>query len=142
MMKGVSTALAVTLALHQQSHRMRSAIRHAFSEQGCSMTTEEYFILSYISAKGTEQTQLRLMTAKDKTNITRLLDRLVAKGWVERTNHASSRRQQVIKLTETGVAIQSDANKVVETVTQQACDQLSAAEVHQLLDLLMALNIH
>jgi DNA-binding MarR family transcriptional regulator len=68
-------------------------------------------------------------------DLTRLIDKLVAMGWVNRNICPENKRKMNITLTEKGVDIVSNISKEVH-VKDQNVKCLSDAEYHQLSDLL------
>ena len=117
---------ALGFNLHVAAFVMKQALKASLKEANIPLSTEEFVTLLLISKDGSEQTELQQKLFKDKTNITRLLDRLVSKGMISRRTSEINRRQQLIELTESGVQIQSRARSMLQTFTQQAADGIPA----------------
>lgn len=96
----------IGFSLHHASYLFKTALKTAFQQGGYSATVEEFVMLNLIPDAGAEQSSLRERSLKDKTNVTRLLDRMAAKGWINRTQQQENRRQQVVSLTAEGKQMQ------------------------------------
>lgn len=70
------------------------------------LTVEQYHLLKNTSAEeGLSQNQLCEIVGKKPANITRILDRLEKKGWIERQPHPEDRRSSLVYLTKEGMRI-------------------------------------
>ena len=61
----------------------------------------------------------------DRTNITRLVDRAAARGWVERSTDDSDKRRSVVSLTRDGEKL---ARRFIATLEKQLANLLSSWE--------------
>lgn len=68
--------------------------------------------------------------------ITRLIDRLLKKGWVERRRATHDRRQVVCTITESGLQLLSDLDGPIDREDDEALAMLSEDEQRQLIDFL------
>lgn len=83
--------------------RMRMGLRRVFLAAGHDVTPEQWAVLYRLfETQGLTQCGLGERTVKDKTTITRILDRLEKKGWVSRQRDRQDRRTQRIFLTDQG----------------------------------------
>lgn len=115
---------ALGFNLHIAAFVMKQALKAALKEGGIQLSTEEVVTLLLISKDGSEQSELQQKLYKDKTNITRLLDRLVVKEMVTRRKSEVNRRQQLIELTETGRVTKVKVNKILQTFMQEAAQDI------------------
>ncbi len=88
-------------ALHHSSYQFKTAIKLALQSANINVTNEEFILLFLTPTSGIEQSDLILKTRKDKTNVARLIARLVEKGYLSR-QESTNRRQQTISLTVEG----------------------------------------
>lgn len=72
--------------------------------------------------------------------ITRLIDRLEAKGLVERATPRQDRRQVLCRITRKGLDLLKRLDKPVARLDKDAVSALGAKEVQQLIDLLDAVR--
>ncbi len=70
------------------------------------LTPPQFDIVATLgNTPGMTATELGEKTLITKGTLTGVVDRLVDRGWVERAAHASDRRCQIIRLTQTGEAL-------------------------------------
>ncbi len=81
-------------------------------------------------------TQLADRLACVKSNITQLVDRLVADGLVRRLADPNDRRARLATLTASGRKACQEGSRIQETAEKDLLGRLSAAELRQLADLL------
>jgi DNA-binding MarR family transcriptional regulator len=89
------------------------------------------------------QRELSKRTEKDPTNITRILDQLERKGWIERKANATDRRSYLIYVTPSGRALselllpieQEVTSNIEALLSQNNLDslKLSLRKIHQYL---------
>lgn len=83
--------------------RLKIGLRRLFVRQGLDITPEQWVVLFRLHERqGLTQSELGDRTVKDKTTVTRILDRLEAKGLVVRRPDARDRRNRRLYLTEAG----------------------------------------
>lgn len=87
--------------LHHSSYQFKTAIKLALHSAKINVTNEEFILLFLTPSSSIEQSDLIVKTKKDKTNVARLLARLVEKGYLSR-QESTNRRQQTISLTVEG----------------------------------------
>lgn len=115
--------------LQQASFAFKAALKREFADAGIDTTPEEFLLLSRIPPEGEIQKVLTQHSLKDKTTITRLLDRLVDKGWVTRALDPKNRRQQMITLSTEGSFQRQQMIAVFAQVQTQALKQLSQEDL-------------
>jgi len=80
------------------------------------LTTEQFHILKSTSAgAGISQNRLCLSVGKKPANITRILDRLEKKGWIERQPNPADRRSSLVFLTAKGERIIAEVSSEFES---------------------------
>ncbi len=97
---------AVGYAIGHVFTRLRIGLRRLFAAAGLDVTPEQWVVLYRLfEEQGLTQCGLGERTVKDKTTITRILDRLEAKGCIARRRDSRDRRSQRIFLTPDGEAL-------------------------------------
>ncbi|WP_407313914.1 MarR family winged helix-turn-helix transcriptional regulator [Desulfosporosinus sp. SB140] len=82
---------------------MKSYFNKLIKDNNLDITTEQWVILNAVHHNsGASQTDLARVSLKDKTNVTRILDLLVKKGYVNRNIDVKDRRIYSITLTDLG----------------------------------------
>ena len=85
---------------------MKSYFNKLIKDNDFNITTEQWAILNAVYHNpGASQTDLARSCLKDKTNVTRILDLLVKKGYVLRNIDINDRRIYSITLTDLGESI-------------------------------------
>ena len=100
------------------------------------VTAQQGALLLHVSSGKTSPNQLAQALGTDTAGMTRLLDRLVAKGLVRRTRHPEDRRSIVVELTAAGRMVLPHLPPVFGRVAKQLLAGFSAPEVEQLSALL------
>lgn len=84
-----------------------------------SITSDQWVILKRISERETlNQREVAAVTGKDPASITRTLDLLVKKGWVERQTVEGDRRAYQIVLTEEGLTLVQQLTPLAQETRQ------------------------
>jgi DNA-binding MarR family transcriptional regulator len=102
------------------NYYMKTYFSKLIKDNDLNITTEQWAILNAVYHNpGASQTDLARACLKDKTNVTRILDLLVKKGYVVRNIDLNDRRIYSITLTDLGesvleqlINISDNANKV------------------------------
>jgi len=105
------------------NYYMKTYFSKSIKDHDLKVTTEQWAILNAVYRNpGASQTDLARACLKDKTNVTRILDLLVRKGYVIRNTDMNDRRVYSITLTDLGgrvleqlIKISEDANKAVDS---------------------------
>lgn len=89
--------------INRLSFLSRKEVSQRFREAGYSISPEEWALLLVLWTKGPQvPSTLSEETVKDRTTVTRLIDGLVKKGFVVRTENPADRRRSDISLTPAG----------------------------------------
>ncbi len=124
------------------SHRLGYLLKHVQLryEQLTSAALEplgigprEWAALSCLDERhGLSQRQVADLLGIDRTRMVDLVDRLEAKGWVQRRPDRDDRRKNIVVLTRSGRGLLHRGSRVVDECEQTFLAALSAAEVEQL----------
>ena len=93
------------------------------------LTVEQFHLLKNISrTQGYSQNQLCEFVGKKPANITRILDRLEKKQWIERRENPSDRRSSLVFLTAEGEEMIKGVTNHFETYSNRFIQGISEAE--------------
>ena len=120
--------------LHQIS---TSIFAERMAAAGHDVTPVQYAALATLADNpGIDQATLAGLIAYDRVTIGGVVDRLEAKGLVERAVNDRDRRSRVVRLTEAGVALEKNLAPIVAGLQEDILCGLCADERRQLLGLL------
>ena len=124
------------LLFRQLRDAMWARMKVELADLGHDLTFSQYITLKKLAIGSAGVTDLARAAEVHPGAMTRLLDRLVAKGLVARTADPADRRALNIHLTESGLAIWQDINKCGERVRERALHGMSKQERSLLTQLL------
>jgi DNA-binding MarR family transcriptional regulator len=105
--------------LNHAGRRLTQLLNSHF--QPYDMTTEQWVVLNRLADEdGITQKLLAVRAEKDQTNITRILDQLERKGFVERRANETDRRSFLTFITKQG----KDLNDVLTPIEQKVIDSV------------------
>ncbi len=112
---------------------MKAELFRAFQAAGFSVTPEQWAVLNRLwESEGEHQTVLAERTAKDRHNITRILDLLERNGLVRREPDPEDRRSRKVFLTDEGKALKSKLIPIVKKHLLRSFSGLGAEDVDRL----------
>jgi len=95
--------------IYRASTLLRAGLKGAFQDAGFNVTPEQWAILSSLwELDGMHQSALAERTAKDRHNVTRILNLLEKADLVRREPHGQDKRCQKVFLTDKGKEIKED----------------------------------
>lgn len=102
----------IVFEVNQTASYVRVAVMKMLKDVGVTDITHEQFGILFILTKedGLYQRQIAFLLSKDRPNITRMLDILEKKEFINREKHPDNRRISKVYITETG-------RKLVERLT-------------------------
>ena len=116
----------VGYAVGHAAAKLKIALRRVFVAAGLDVTPDQWVVLYRLAeTAGLTQAGLGERTVKDKTTITRILDRLQARGLLTRRRDPSDRRSQRLFLTPEGENIVSRLVPLVRTFAAAAYADLT-----------------
>jgi DNA-binding MarR family transcriptional regulator len=130
------------LALWRNIHHVNAVIRSALSarldaEGGCSLL--EHDLMSWLEVEG--KTRPRMLDLAEllgvtQSGVTRLVDRLTGRGWVEREQPPGNRRVMYARLTSEGRAVLSSTRKAYfRALREEFAARLADGEIASLTSL-------
>jgi DNA-binding MarR family transcriptional regulator len=94
------------------------------------ITSEQWGILARLwEQDGLNQRELAEKNLKDQANLTRILDKVVNKGWVQRVDALDDRRAYLIYLTDEGKRIVQATYPLVAHVKEKLTQGLTGDEI-------------
>ena len=104
-------------------------------EIGDVLTTEQHFTMRHINkVEVCTSTELATVFGVKKSAITPIINRLVEKGWVERTRDEKDRRVIYLTLTSAGKVTFSEMEKKIQSVIESVISQFNHTEIQNFLD--------
>lgn len=120
--------------VHQVGRELNTALERQLAPLG--LTTQQAALLMHASRQETSPSRLTELLGTDTAGMTRLLDRLEAKGLLHRVHHPTDRRAVVIELTSDGRALARRLPPIFGRAVSQLLAGFSADEISQLTALL------
>ncbi len=97
---------ALAFRLHRTNRLLRTHLMRVLDEHGEGMTPEQYFVLARLGEhQPRRQVELTEPVLGDPPNVSRLVDALERRGFVERRPDEVDRRSRVLHLTPAGEAL-------------------------------------
>jgi DNA-binding MarR family transcriptional regulator len=119
--------------IYRTALALKAALQRCFKEHGYEITGEQWAIIRLLWREdGLSQREIAEHTAKDKPNITRMLDALEKKGLIFRQPHPRDRRKYCIYLTKEGRELQARLTPLIEQLRAQVTRDLAAPELEAL----------
>lgn len=118
----------------KSNYYMKSYFTKLIKENDLNITTEQWAILNAVYHNpGASQTDLARACLKDKTNVTRILDLLVKKGYVIRNIDLNDRRIYSITLTDLGESVLEQLINISDNANKAFISDLNRDEYLQLI---------
>ncbi|MFC4115982.1 MarR family winged helix-turn-helix transcriptional regulator [Nonomuraea zeae] len=100
------------------------------------LTAQQAALLLHAARGGSTPSTLKSRLGTDTAGMTRLLDRLQAKGLLRRARHSEDRRSVVIELTDEGRALVPHLPPIFGSISHQVFEGFSPEEVGQVTEML------
>jgi DNA-binding MarR family transcriptional regulator len=115
------------------SSLMNARLSWFFQVKGFNVTPEQWSVLgSLLEIDGIHQSLLGKKTAKDRHNITRMLNLLEKRGLIRRERHRTDKRLLLVYLTEEGRELTTKLVPVVTEFLQLALSGLTQSDLGQM----------
>lgn len=112
--------------LEKTSRIVKLSFHKAFNDMGIDLTPEQWVLLDSLSAKNDRpQKSLANDSFKNAPTISRIIDVLVKKGWVERLQSDHDRRVYIIHLTTSGKQVVKKVRNRVKKLRVKSWENLS-----------------
>ncbi|MFC7392738.1 MarR family winged helix-turn-helix transcriptional regulator [Scopulibacillus cellulosilyticus] len=105
------------------------------------ITPEQWTVLRYLGGQdGITQKDLSQKSGKDQATVTRILDILDRKGWIERRANADDRRSYLVYFTEEGKALRDKLEPLMQEIYEKVFDGISEEKLEVFLEVLSQVN--
>lgn len=131
-----------TLAILRTADIVRRRLADFFQDYG--LTSQQYNVLRILRGAGEDGLPTLAVGERmleQTPGVTRLVDRLVKKGWVRRERSPEDRRQVFCFITSDGLTLLASLDEPVRDVDARALGQLPDREVQGLLHLLESIRM-
>jgi len=103
------------------------------------LTSEQYNVLRILKGKHPEPMCVKDIGSRmleKSSNVPRIVDRLVAKNFVERSNSQEDKRETIITVTDAGLKILEQSTKALDKVAEKiiGLDEAEALELNEQLE--------
>ena len=115
--------------LERTTRQVKLAFTKAFNDAGIDLTPEQWVIMDYLlNENGVSQTDLASKSYKNAPTVSRIIDVLERKGFVERQRFQNDRRRYKIYLTSLGRQTANKALPIAMTIREKGWHGLSDQE--------------
>ncbi|MBC8603375.1 MarR family transcriptional regulator [Parabacteroides acidifaciens] len=119
----------------------RQTIQRVLKSNNVDMTFEMLQVMHRLWKKpGVSQQYLAEQTAKDKACLTNLINNLEKKGWVERREDPSDRRNKQIHLTEAGEELSHRVKPLLHNIYDEVGARLTPRQIESFMNNLKKLD--
>lgn len=119
--------------IYRTALALKSALQRCFKENGYEITAEQWGIIRHLGEEdGLSQREIGEKAAKDKPNVTRMLDALEKKNLILRAPDPKDRRKYCIYLTKEGKHLQELLLPLTQNLREKATQDLRPQELELL----------
>jgi DNA-binding MarR family transcriptional regulator len=119
--------------IHRLDMQMSLDLQHAFQAKGFNITPEQWGVLNRLwENEGIHQSALAERSAKDRHNITRILNLLEKNGFISRTPDGEDKRRLNVYLTKEGKALKQKLIPIVISYLKKCFEGLAHEEIQDL----------
>jgi DNA-binding MarR family transcriptional regulator len=126
--------------LDRTARKVKQYAQQQFKQGDFDVTVDQWLILKNLSENGhLSQTELASLVLKDHPTLTRILDLLCKKGYVERVPHPVDRRSFQLHLTESGIKKVTELKPKVLEIREKAWENLNETDFEEFKRILNAI---
>ncbi len=116
--------------INRVSFALRKELSQRFADAGHSISPEEWAVLLVLWSKGPQTpSALSEETIRDRTTVTRLIDAMVRKELVVRSENPTDRRRSDISLTAAGEALEPELVAIAMEMIAQVSEGVSQRDL-------------
>lgn len=131
----------IGVLVNRTALKMKAGLQRSFKTNGYDLTADHWAVLNCLWEKeGLTQTEIAERLAKDKTNLTRILDIMQRNGLIKRDCHESDRRSYRVFPTAKASRMRNSLMTIAEEFVNMAVDGLSAKERQEIVRLMNIIN--
>lgn len=118
--------------LDRTARKVKQYAQQQFKQGEFDVTVDQWLVLKNLSENGPlSQTELANMVFKDHPTLTRIIDLLCKKGYVERILHPNDRRSFQLYLTDQGLLKVAELKPKVLEIREKAWDKLNESDFEE-----------
>jgi DNA-binding MarR family transcriptional regulator len=118
--------------LDRTARKVKQYAQHQFKTGEFDVTVDQWLVLKNLSENGLlSQTELANLVFKDHPTLTRIIDLLCKKGYVERIPHPQDRRSFQLHLTASGLEKVSELKPKILEIREKAWENLTAKDFEE-----------
>ncbi|MBA4302571.1 DNA-binding transcriptional regulator, MarR family [Algoriphagus alkaliphilus] len=118
--------------LDRTARKVKQYAQHQFKTGEFDVTVDQWLVLKNLSENELlSQTELANLVFKDHPTLTRIIDLLCKKGYVERVPHPQDRRSFQLLLTESGSAKVSALKPKILEIREKAWENLTTRDFEE-----------
>lgn len=115
--------------LDRTARKVKQYAQQQFKSGDFDVTVDQWLVLKNLSENQLlSQTELAQLVFKDHPTLTRIIDLLCKKGYVERVPHPQDRRSFQLHLTESGASKVSSLRPQILEIREKAWENLSKSD--------------
>ncbi len=134
---------ALAYRIHRSARVLRLHLSRFLALHGLDISQEQYFVLFKVRAKpGSSQVDLADEVLSDHPNVTRLVDSLVMRGYLERRADPRDRRRHAVFLTDRGVELMNRLIPAVVEARRALYDGIPPADLRVFVRVLSTIERH
>lgn len=117
-------------SLDKAIKQYRQFAQRRLNDAGIDITIDQWLVLHTIEDQpGISQTEIAEQVFKDAASVTRIIELLKKKGFLERKEHGNDRRRFTLELTKEGRSMMKQAGKIAEQNRTVALKGISDKEM-------------
>ncbi|MCF1749956.1 MarR family winged helix-turn-helix transcriptional regulator [Mariniradius sediminis] len=118
--------------LDRTARRVKQYAQRKFKLEDFDITVDQWLILKNLSENELmSQSEMAQILFKDQPTLTRIIDILTKKGYVERVPHPNDRRSFQLVLTQTGAEKVEELKPKVSEIRQKAWENLNEGDFEE-----------
>ncbi|MCS5491886.1 MULTISPECIES: MarR family winged helix-turn-helix transcriptional regulator [Algoriphagus] len=118
--------------LDRTARKVKQYAQQQFKQGNFDVTVDQWIVLKNLSEGGDmSQTELANLVFKDHPTLTRIIDLLVKKGYVERLPHPQDRRSFQLHLTDSGVSKVTSLRPKILQIREKAWENLDEQDFEE-----------
>jgi len=118
--------------LDRTARKVKQYAQQKFKLGDFDVTVDQWLVIKHLSENGVlSQTELAQLVFKDHPTMTRIIDILCKKGYVERVPHPNDRRSFQLLLTETGNKKVAELRPQIVSIREKAWENLNEKDFEE-----------
>lgn len=118
--------------LDRTARKVKQYAQQKFKLGDFDVTVDQWLVIKHLSEHGVlSQTELAQLVFKDHPTMTRIIDILCKKGYVERMPHPNDRRSFQLLLTETGTKKVAELRPQIVSIREKAWENLNEKDFEE-----------